>query len=466
MVQVLLLISTSFFAVALLLNAKRFMTNIKRVKGLSFMLCAAWVLMFVGLGVFFARNNMVEGVGSLDKAASFQFLCYGLAGCIIVMYLLGHKVSSGMGFALKALAVYCMFGIISAAYSPIPIISFYKASVLLMMVFLFAACVSVFSRKGDGKWPLEICYFIVGLFCFGALAGALIWPEQGLQRATGSVGVLLYGTFPIMNANELGSFGFFAFTIGLRRSFEKQKFTIKLYYISLCLVGFTVLFLAQSRTALIGAILGVLIMAVGIKKMRKLAFVLLIFMFMGVGYLAIKSNFDLAGGVANSALEYAQRGQKEGGMQSFNDRVDTWFNLGLGKLADAPFLGHGFDVGVAYDISGKHGKSHMHNSHFQILANNGILGYIPWALFFISVCWYVFRHAKKRFLCKTDEDRYFLESAVVVLEIALRTMTGSVLVTHQWSLMIFFGIYIMFETTRRKNILAQRMAANESITIK
>jgi O-antigen ligase len=456
MLQLVLFTTVIFFVFSLSLNVNRIWKNIKQAKGIKWMLSVVWVLMFLGLGVFFQRSELVSGLTSLDKSAMFQFFCYGLAGLILFLYLLGNQISKGLTLPLLSLISYSLIAIISAVYSPIPIISFYKGSVLLIVAILFVSCIYTFSRKGNGYWLLEISYFISALFCFGAVLGALIWPEVGLQPSRGSLGVILYGTFPVMNANELGSVGFYVFVIGLRRSFEKIELPQKFLYLSFTLLGFVVLFMAQSRTALIATLIALIIMAITIARMRLLLFLGLFLFSVSIIYQGTKTDFNFTEIIGDSALEYAQRGQKEGGLQTFNDRIDVWQSVGLSKLAEAPFMGHGFELGVAYDVIGKYGRSHLHNSHFQILANNGILGYVAWLGFFIPVCLFIFIQVKRHLPCRNSEDRYYIESAVIALGIALRTMTGSVLVSHQWSLMIFAAIYIYFETERRKRVLEIR----------
>lgn len=120
-------------------------------------------------------------------------------------------------------------------------------------------------------------------------------------------------------------------------------------------------------------------------------------------------------------------------------------------LDDKPILGHGYDAGVRYGAK-KYGieGTHMHNAHFQILANSGILGYVPWLLMVAVVSWRMARRLMRdHWPATTGEDRFFVEMFAVLLLILLRTITGQVLVTHQWSLMLFLGVVVCYYCWQR-----------------
>ena len=152
-----------------------------------------------------------------------------------------------------------------------------------------------------------------------------------------------------------------------------------------------------------------------------------------------------------TTARYAARGQSAGGLQTLQDRARMWFSAGLAMVDDKPILGHGYDAGVRYGGE-KYGLrgTHMHNAHFQVLANSGMLGYMLWLIMVAVVSWRMARRLMRdHWPATTGEDRFFAEMFAVLLLILLRTVTGQVLVTHQWSLLLFLGLVVCYYCQQR-----------------
>jgi O-antigen ligase len=156
---------------------------------------------------------------------------------------------------------------------------------------------------------------------------------------------------------------------------------------------------------------------------------------------------SVAESVQDNAMSYAERGHDV--LRTLEGRMEGW-KIGLRMFGDAPILGHGYDAGVRYK-GGQYGfgnLSHMHNSHFQVLVNSGIVGYAIWLIMFIVPLFLVFRSFGGAFFGRTVVERYSVELFVIMLLIFLRSITGQILVTHQWSLMIFMGAYLHLKLGR------------------
>ncbi len=455
MLDALVKIAFCTYIFAIMVNIKGFLRVVRQLSGEQKLLCIAWTFLFVGLGVFFLRKSNVTGVGAMDASAWYQIACVAL-GSLIVFVLAVRK--NAIIYIAQApvffLFIYGLLAVISASYSPTPALTFYKGSLLLIDVLVMCVALVYLRKPFNSTLLLDLTFLLVGFFVAGALLGAVTSPATAFLRSDGALGLMLQGIYPYMNPNELGFLSAIVAIVGYRRIFDAKKLSMRLYWGSLLILGFTTLFLAQARTSLVGVLIGIALVSYGIKKLRAVAVLVTLVLIGSVGY---KIYSDQEVDWKENVQEYAQRGQSEGGFQSLIGRYERWVTAGSAMFDDSPILGHGFDAGVRYG-AGEFGLSHthMHNAHVQIIANSGLAGYIPWLLMVLVVTWRISHHLLTRaWPAATENDRYHIEIAAILLLIVLRTATGQVLVTHQWSLMIFMGIAV-FCILRRFDLIESK----------
>ena len=161
MIQILIIVSLSVFAIGLAINTPRAWAAGRSVHGMARWVTLAWALMFIALGVFFGREGTVLDIGSMDRSAWFQVVCVGLAGIILLVLAFNRRVIGNMWrLPIALLATYGALGMLSSTYSPAPAISAYKGSLILMDSLLVAAAIAAFDSKSGGKVLLNVSYFL------------------------------------------------------------------------------------------------------------------------------------------------------------------------------------------------------------------------------------------------------------------------------------------------------------------
>ncbi|KAA1188941.1 O-antigen ligase family protein [Pseudohalioglobus sediminis] len=407
----------------------------------------AWSLVFFGLGVYFTRRANVTSVGSMDASGIFQLVCIGFAGFLLLAVLLSERsLKFPRSNSVMFLAMYGLLGVASAVYSPAPFVSGYKGLLILLDCLLVLVCFRQALRYGSARVYLELCYFFIAVFCAGALIGPFVYPELALKKSNGALGYILQGTIPYMNPNELGFISGVLTLVGVRRSFFSRSLGERLGWAGLAILGASVLFLAQSRTGLVGVLLGLVIMSISIPRMSRVAS-----LFVVLSPILISASFYFSWDASTSVVEYVERGQQQGGLSSMYDRLARWVEVGGSMIIESPILGHGYDAGVRYGVTvfGIE-QTHMHNTYVQILVNSGLLGFVFWLVFFTVSLKTIFKGFKSGVPAVDESSGFAVETWTVITLILIRTMTGQVLVTHQWALLIFLAAYINFASEKRK----------------
>ena len=109
---------------------------------------------------------------------------------------------------------------------------------------------------------------------------------------------------------------------------------------------------------------------------------------------------------------------------------------------ESPLIGNGFDSGVRYSglLIG-----HLHNSYFQILANSGLLGFLPWLAMLMIVVYKILHQLLLVIRKKTanlEQEKVAMVLFVTLIALLGRSLTGSVLVSHSWSLLLFLSMIL------------------------
>jgi len=429
------------FVVAVIINVDKIYAKAKLFLRQGGTLTIAWVFMFLATGLWTMREEAVTGVGSLDVSAEIQITFVGIASFLMIL-----KLASGANLryygmlSTASFLTYGLLGFMSAGVSPAPALTIYKSGLILADSLLVVLALSTFCKKGYASLMLEITYSMGTLFLCGIVLGGILFPDLAVRQIGGILGYNLNGVFPVMNANDVGFFAAIAVAIGLRRMWEPGSLRGRLFWSSLTGMGFVVLFFAQARTSIVAVAIVLVIYAIAIKRMRLLAGV------MAAGLVSIAAFYLLTKsglGFEDSTVAYLKRGQTDQMVDSLSGREGLWAE-GLAMFKDAPLLGHGFEAGVKYGGI-KYGIAeglHMHNAHMQVLVDSGMVGYIAWVVFVSAVAIPMTIRAKKDFPATISSARFEIEMFCVMLIMLLRTMTGSVLVFHHYSLLLLLSMLI------------------------
>jgi len=428
--------------VTLLVSFRHGLGLFKRLPRSVKLLGVMWWLLAIGSGVYFTRTGTVHGMGRLDRSAMMQLVFFVISGLIVLRMLAltrgGHIV---FRFPVLALCLYSLTGLLSTLYSPAPFISFYKAWVVLIDVLAIAATVPLLRQVNKPALVFDIAVGSAIVFSVGAFIGVHIRPEAAIRpiHSGGFWGFILDGAFPYMNGNELGFLSAVVLLVALSRLFQPEYRGPKFFWVVCGAVGASGMIFAQARTAIVGLFVGVCVLSFGVRRLRIFAITGMVIASMaGLIMLASGSSFTFG----NTAKLYLSKGQADQGLQSLEGRARTWLKVGLPMFEDSPVLGHGFDVGVRFGGE-EFGieNTHMHNSHVQILANSGLVGYLPWLAMvlwvFVKFSGRIFGAMFRRGV-KLSSEEYVMYAVLIML--VLRTITGSVMVNHSTTILLLVGM--------------------------
>lgn len=432
------------FVVGLLISLPVWWKAASSVKGELRLIAFAWAAVFIGQGQMFEQKEAATGLGSLGAGAFYQLGWMGVGAALLALALMKVNLKINRGTAtILGLLIYGFVGIAGAAFSPSPSLSIYKAAQIIMDVTLLTVVLSALARNHRPRAMLELSYFLLTLVIASAALGGIFWPDKAYTNIEGAFTSVLRGVYPQVHFNELGLLCAIMLIASLRRSFEKGTGRMRIYWISVSVLAATVLFHAQARTSLASATLSILILAFFIPRMRKLALVgvLVVCGILVSQWLSGGINLNIEGTTAET---YLRRGASDEQIESLSGRLGLW-QAGWEMFKDRPIFGHGMDAGVRYGgvAYGLSSGTNMHSAHMQILANNGILGYIAWLVFIITAVlalWRGFRNEPEG--VRGEEGRLRLEMLLVAFVILFRSALGHVLVTHHFSFLIFIALFI------------------------
>jgi len=389
--------------------------------------------MFIGFIVIFPHYG-IRNIGNLDTTAYQQLAFVFMVSLVILFLLPGSRALRNLRHVpICLLLIYGYLGIMSVIYSPYRALSFYKGLLIVIDSILVCLALRYLDNANRKRTLLNITYFLYILLCIMALLGVVIVPEKSLLPAKGAIGLILHGGLFFGNPNGIGFIGALTVIISFRRIFENLHVRRIFFWLTLLCCGFMVMYLAQARTAWISIAIILPFLSLSIVRLRWTILPIILVLLLVCGYNAATSK-QLAWD--KTVYEYAIRGQEKDPLKTLIGRANFWMHAGLQMINDAPLLGHGFDAGVKYDYD-----IHMHNSHFQILSNSGFLGYIAWLGMVFLVTLRVAKRLFKHYLsAKTEDGRFHVEMTGVLMLILLRTITGSIIVIHEFALLLFLSI--------------------------
>jgi O-antigen ligase len=261
---------------------------------------------------------------------------------------------------------------------------------------------------------------------------------------------------PYLNPNEIGFIAAVTGVVALRRIPDAGTAKLKYLYFASLVTSLVALFFAQARTSTVAFTLMVIVSGIVIRRLRWVSVAAII------ATLSLLAYFLVTGrslGIEDTVLQYLERGVSEENLETMSGRTVLW-DIGWTMFLDAPLFGHGFEAGVRFsDESYGLWGAHMHNAHMQVLVNSGALGYLLWVSMVIAVSVLLIKMRKHLNLTvATEAGRFHFEILLVMGITWIRTVTGSVLVFHQYSLLIFMAMMVYIALTLKSARTSDRAA--------
>jgi exopolysaccharide production protein ExoQ len=319
------------------------------------------------------------------------------------------------------LLCYVLLCLLSAVYSPVPLLSFISA--LSGVSYFGFACVLALSVSARSIW-LTLTWALAGYLVINLLA-AFISPDIAFLNGTRLQGVAGH---PNSLARQATVFLMIAFGAYYRRDLTARWFA------ALFVLGTVTVLWTQSRTAMISCLIA------GVCQLRRSWLLLAVLAAILSGALVYLSGFltpllDLVGrdGDADDALTMA-------------GRTEIW-RFVVHLIGQTPIIGHGFDsfeaVATPLWFGQETAAVEAHNSYLEVLFNVGILGFIPYVTG-LGILLY-------RWLREPYPPRDLFVISLTIAGLTEADITSiAVLPT-----MVFFVI-IIFDAARRMNLQSKR----------
>ncbi len=391
-----------------------------------------WILMFLGI-----VNIGVLNQGEYFKIGQMKQLAITLPVIfiMIVLILLRSQVISWLNVTNIFVLLYGLTGILSGIYSPEPLYSTYKATLVIIAVLIGLLVLTYDPPFIHIHNFVVLNYFFYFVMMLSYILGVIISPEKGLILKEGALMEMVKGWIIDSNPNTVGFVAGFLCLLFIYRSLSICEIKEKIMYNVFSLNSFILLIYAQSRTCIAGFFVSVILLLMYKRKYISIAALII----SSLLFLTVNT-FD---SFEEHVVTYYRRGQSDKQFETWSGRLTTW-NQVWDKYKEAPIVGYGMAAGVkSGTVSKSLEGSHMHSSYFEILLNSGLIGFIPWILGLIFVTANLLKRSFSRAVYELLPLKQ--ELSVLLLFCLIRTVSGTTFVVFD-NTFLFYVSVILFTT--------------------
>lgn len=392
----------------------------------------AWIIMFMAILAWSARDLATVELGNRDNLSRIGLVV--LAACLALGAIARNVTSSTRSIAgpLAWLLIYgCVAAISSLYLEEGSLYSLWKSLELIVDVLVAVVLTGYAAREeAMASKPLNVIVCLFSLMLFAFWVEVALLPSQALLPSRGTIPFTMRGVSPVYNGNTLGFLCAVVALTMLASLFRKTTSRSWRYVtLVLALLG---LILAQSRTSLIGFIVGTALYLF-LDRRRRILVVLLI---IAIPALLLTTFAEIAG-------SYLLRGQSEELLTSFSGRTEGW-SVAWEMFKEKPVAGYGFAAAARLAILGVGGASTLHGAMFDVLVGVGLIGAIPWLAAIVLVGWRMFRPYFNDTLTHAPAERRSLHAEMAALYVLtmIRSATSSGLAMHDHTFMVFLALSI------------------------
>ena len=361
----------------------------------------------------------------VDATAGVRIVLEVILGLSLLMLLAARRRSwitsavRGLPGGLFALG---MIFLVSTVWSIFPAWTFVKSGEFLLDVALLAAMLVAIKSIDDYENFLNWTWCIYGSLLAWIWVGIVLFPHDALQRGVGTLGVQLFGIVPWVHANSVGEYAAILAVVAVSRLLAntggKQD---RFWYTGILLFSLATLILAQTRSAIAGFVVALVLMLF-LSGRRALN----VFLLFSCAMLL------LIGGVSTVALEFLQRGQDIHVVQQLTGRTQYWA-IAWHKFLERPWTGYGAFAGGRFLVLTYFPVNHsqMHSDYFEILIGTGFLGVAAIFAVLIST-WYVLSRIYRRSSPGSLERILSIEAMGVLAVLTVRSFLNDTLIWHPY----------------------------------
>jgi O-antigen ligase len=356
---------------------------------------------------------------------------FAAAMCAFGLLRNAGRLSRAFVGPLVLLLAYGVIGMVSALYIPrYSLYSMWKASEFVIDVLAIAIVMSSARSESSARLAYNIMIGLFGTLVFVYWVEALILPSDAFVPSRGLIPFTLQGVLPIMNGNAVAFISAVVAFVAWCRLLAGRG-AARAGWLLVLALAFGMLFLAQSRTSLVGFFVAVAVQLLFARRFGLLALVAVVAIFVVA-----------SANIASLAERFFVRGQSRELFDSLSGRTLAW-RAAWAAFQESPILGHGFAAAARAQILGATGASTLHGAVFDVLVGVGLLGMVPWAT---AIAWTSVRLLRLGLGARIRRDGdatdrgTIAEMLGVLALIIVRSTTSSGLALHEHEFMVFLAV--------------------------
>ena len=415
-------------AVALALGLRQAIPKFRRLcKSLTWW-HGLWLVLLVSGFMIRTESRAVAQIeqNPVDAAAAFRVVLVGITGLVLMVRLALRRPPWLGSFCRGLVGVMALFGLVcavSATWSVKPSWTLYKSWEYLIDVALLAAILASVRSLGTYETLLDWTWVLCGLLVASAWLEAPFWPEEAWegQYVGGLLNIRLAGVFPGQGSNAVGTLGAIVAAIAVCRLLPavQRKFD-RAWYILLLLFGVATMVFTQTRSAIGGFVLGVLLVFFFTKRAR-LAVAL---GFVSAAALALT-------GAGSALLAFLQRGQSGAEIVTLSGRVE-WWAAAWDVYVQHPWTGLGAYAAGSFAVWPSLGLKEvgpLHSDYVEMLVGTSVWGPLLILIGLLGTWWVLIR-CLRRPSSPPLERQLALECIAVLAILTVRSTVMNVIVSH------------------------------------
>jgi hypothetical protein len=347
---------------------------------------ALWSLLFLSDLVLRLRDVQAMRETPVDFWAAYRIVLVSTTAFVLLIRLALRQtdwIRSLLQGLVGALAIYALVSVASTFWSVYPAWTMYKSVEYLVDVALIAAILATVRSAQAYKTLFDWTWVLFGAALVMVWVGTIAWPEEAFVPGGELLPVRIAGVLPALDQNSVGEYAAFLAIVALTRLQFLTRGRGQVFYWMLLIFGLVTLVLSQTRAAIVGFLLGMLLVLFLSKHRGVIALLALIAILL----------FCLPNSAADLRILW-QRGESLEGLQSFSGRLSMW-DLAWTRFWERPLTGYGAYAGGKFVIGPlveSLGSTNTLNTYVEILLGASIWGLIP-LLAALAGAWYMLVHA-------------------------------------------------------------------------
>jgi len=326
-----------------------------------------WFLTLFSSFVFRAPRTQAQiSAEPLDAVAALRIVPEVIVAAGLLLRLVFRRpdwLPSLFRGLVGALSIFALVCLVSSIWSVNFSWTFYKSWEYLVDVSVLAVILATVESSATFKTLIDWTWMIFGLELIWIWIGLPIWPVETMERE----GHRLTGAYPIVSANEIGEFGAILMLVALIR-FKPLHGSCKnrAFYVFTFLLGFASLFASETRSAMAGLAVAVVLVCIFSGRTKIAAL---------IGLLSTPLIFFT--GLGAFIWQFLEREQSESELLSLSSRLQWWGDA-LHAFMQHPFTGLGAYAGSRFAVMAKVSDvPSLHSDYIEVLVGTSIWGLLP-----------------------------------------------------------------------------------------